>query len=58
MKKRKPEIGDLRVESYSTGGAEETRGTVAAHAASGHPDCTSIYLCTLQSCALPVCTEA
>jgi len=55
MEKRKLEMDALRVESFAAGGAGADRGTVAAHA-SGHPDCTSVYLCTLQTCGLPACT--
>jgi hypothetical protein len=54
MDTRKLEINGLRVESFSAGGAADAAGIVAAQA-SGHPDCTSVYLCTLQTCGLPAC---
>jgi hypothetical protein len=57
MKKLHLAVGELRVESYPTAPAGGARDTVAAaQAASGHPDCTQVYLCTLQSCGVPVCT--
>ena len=57
MKMLKLEMDGLRVESFAAGGPVDARGTVPAHA-SGHPDCTNIYLCTLQTCGLPACTAA
>lgn len=56
MKKLHLAVDELCVESFPTAPAGDARGAVAAHAASGHPDCTQIYLCTLQSCGIPVCT--
>jgi len=56
MDKRKLEMDRLRVESFSAGGTADAAGIVAARA-SGHPDCTSVYLCTLQTCGLPACLE-
>jgi hypothetical protein len=55
MRRLALEMDRLRVESFTTAEHPGGRGTVAAHAAaSGHPDCTNVYLCTLGSC-LPVC---
>ena len=55
MKSLRLEMDRLRVESFATAEVPAGRGAVGAHAAaSGHPDCTNVYLCTLGSC-LPVC---
>jgi hypothetical protein len=55
MEKLKLGLDALRVESICRGRCGRRQGTVAAHA-SGHPDCTSVYLCTLQTWGLPACT--
>ena len=50
MEKLKLEMESLRVESYATRPAECARGTIGGlAAASGHPDCTNVYLCTLRT---------